>query len=1639
MYLNNEKKEIINNYINKSLINKLLYLGRGLNIAEGFTAYINADYNNGNHKYNELTSVLWKQDTKHIKDIFEGKEYGALRLLLGDTYAKVFKNVWDRAALYIYSTGYDRRSYRTNKSTELYLGRNIEKLKECVYLAAMDFSLDKYFADNKSKYEDIAIISDIIAIELDNNNPGVFEKIKEIVYNDNNISIVTREIIRGLLMSRNEEAHRIIGELLLAAKLQEGLRQAIVESMDECSKEAFIYILKIIIDNNLTRFSSVARAFGTWTGLALDIERPKVIKKCFDAAYNCLTNEVYRNECMDSNDNLLIYIGIWSIAFDEVEDIDQILIKLTNSTEKYKKLVALQFLYDTQFMMFRHEIACNITKVSDLEVVALVIKNLFGNLNAYNIEHNLDALKSYHKLNDNCHGIKLFNQLKNIVDIMPKKEIEFKGSVFPWVDFKLTTAEIMEKMILSVGLDYDAESVDILIDYKEKMSADTRQAFVESFLKQPKNGKQKNALIEFLGDRSSSVRQSAFKIVSKLSLSNEDYRIIENLLQYKSGDLRKNAIKMLLKQNNEGLVECVQRLTSSNNENKRLAAIDIVSGIKGTKEQKDIYEQCLSCITSISDASEKERMLTKNIVKDAKELKTFENGFGLYDKARDYQVDPIEKPKEFNIKSLFSMTANEVNDILNNLSNIIHDNRDFEYEVIQWDDTKTTITLGGSNYLQSFTKDNRCLDNYPLADKMRDFAKQNSLQSIKLIELNFYLGIIHRLRYDSYLSWYEKLLEKNFNINMAKELLKTIEKIPYYNIITEYIKLLVNEIPTNERFDIAKKVSEYLYIIIPSDKHYEDYLKKNNSFYYYSNRKDSIAVSYEIDYWLKLMAENITDDESFVKFFTVSYNYYKAGQYANHGTLTLSHFGRALESGLIDDNEIYKELMTRVTSPEDIRTITNLDRHDRNNLRSLTNLIEMGNKAVDTIASIEVTRGELNTEVTHLAVEIKKCYGIEIFIAIILGLEKDTYVRGYNFVSGDCTKKQILSHLLKCCYPKNGEDANTLVEYLKGKKISDKQLIEAAMYSPQWLDIVAQYLDYDGLKSVCWYFHAHVNEYFSEEKAAIIARFSPISTEDLKDGAFDQQWFKEAYNTIGEKKFKLVYDSAKYIAGGGLHKRSQLFADATLGKLGVEEVKNRVMDKRNKEYLLTYSLIPVKNKEDVLQRYEYIHQYIKESKKFGAQRQSSEGRSASIALLNLARNAGYSDVNRLTWNMETAKIDSIRPYLEPYKVEDIQLQLVIDELGQADIVCTKDGKILKSIPTKFKKHEYVKEIKVLKKSLKNQYVRAKRSFEASMENGDEFKGSELISLCANPVLAPIIKTLVFKSLDKLGYINEGYLIDYKNESYKLNPEDNVIIAHPVHLYEAGCWSNYQKDIFLKKTVQPFKQVFRELYLPNADELKEQTKSRRYAGHQIQPKKTMALLKTRGWMASNEEGLQKVYYKENIIATIYAIADWFSPADIEAPTIEFVRFEDRKTYMPVSIDKIPKLIFSEIMRDLDLVVSVAHVGGVDPEASLSTVEIRSVIVDELLKLLKLQNVVLKGNHAHITGVHGEYTVHLGSGTVHKMGTGSINILPVHSSHRGRIFLPFIDQDPKSAEIISKIILLAEDKKLKDPSILSQIVN
>ena len=88
-------------------------------------------------------------------------------------------------------------------------------------------------------------------------------------------------------------------------------------------------------------------------------------------------------------------------------------------------------------------------------------------------------------------------------------------------------------------------------------------------------------------------------------------------------------------------------------------------------------------------------------------------------------------------------------------------------------------------------------------------------------------------------------------------------------------------------------------------------------------------------------------------------------------------------------------------------------------------------------------------------------------------------------------------------------------------------------------------------------------------------------------------------------------------------------------------------------------------------------------------------------------------------------------------------------------------------------------------------------------------------------------------------------------------------------------------------------------------------------------------------------------------------------------------------------------------------------------------------------MKIDNVRFKANHVLVDGQLANYTVHLGSAVVHRQPGGHLCLVPVHAQHRGRLFLPFADDDPRTAEVISKVIMLARDTEIQDPAILDQI--
>ncbi len=161
----------------------------------------------------------------------------------------------------------------------------------------------------------------------------------------------------------------------------------------------------------------------------------------------------------------------------------------------------------------------------------------------------------------------------------------------------------------------------------------------------------------------------------------------------------------------------------------------------------------------------------------------------------------------------------------------------------------------------------------------------------------------------------------------------------------------------------------------------------------------------------------------------------------------------------------------------------------------------------------------------------------------------------------------------------------------------------------------------------------------------------------------------------------------------------------------------------------------------------------------------------------------------------------------------------------------------------------------------------KGSLEQAMCRGDVFTGEDLVELSGNVILKPMLERLVFIGEGIAGYLFGAgkALRDCAGNVEPIKKTEKLRQAHPVDLLESKAWTNWQRDCFTGERIQPFKQVFRELYVLTSQEKRDATFSERYAGHQVNPRQAMALLGGRGWVTAPEQGIFRTFHDEKLVA------------------------------------------------------------------------------------------------------------------------------------------------------------------------------
>ncbi len=1586
--------------------------------------------------------------------------------------------------------GYERRGFRSG-SAVAYQERLREILWEFWQDGATAFPLMMLLegrCDRELLLQFSRSLSFRVAFALDQRDAQAEALVREILQGDGSRDLI-RPVLRGVLMSRREDLYQLVGQLLVAARLQEGLRQTICEMADEGQLAALLHIVDVIAENDLIRFSGVKRAVGCWLGLVTEETRDleRVSGKSLQLVARCLRDAAFVTECLHGEDAMAIYIALWALGVRDLNAAVQVVLRLAKDGSRHQRLTAGLFLRNLQMTELHERVAVRVSLENPEE---LDTQAVYLPLMSYHMrEHLRNRVKHPAALETDPAMARRFCEHLLALRKAIGKGVSVSPCVFPWYTAELTRADLAVCALAAARVAGD-DMLDACTSLIPECDTYFRAVALRACYGEPRTDGQRTLVLRSLCDKNADTRREALKIVEGWTLTGADYAIITDLMRFKYGDVRPAMAKLLMRQEDDALFATVQTLLADRNEERRMAGLSIVRLLTEAEERSTLAQRCAELAGALAEDSDKAQMVLSGIGRQTAALygpedlvlpelpvtpalldavRCFARYFPDGTLAAEMGVD-AEKPEPSALaetdadiaalaalyrENLLTPVPERNGELLNSLN-------------------LATLTQGELPLCalwEGWFRD--YLHNDPvrmlrmmvrLSDHVRAFVRPGE-PIRRVVERALGTGWsestekmqVFRGTPDADSRWvsYGAFTLNTILERLAKPLLPARDLMQINLALVCWIALHVEEerlcAVTEGRFrDIGYLMAcpQISTLTTGASASTGETLRLETAARWIITVKGRASNS-------KLLA-----DESLSR--------YADPNYHRRGHLPPSVLLRAVCEGHVSVRSLYGWL-TEVTHPEDTRMLLGLSDFWRSRGRENANrrhrwrglseqkrlaeaflghayeesaedqallqwVDELAQPLLEVILDAEAHRGDAVTVYTPLVRSVSRLEGAETFTMLLTALGGDKIVRDEGLRVTQ--RVECLSYLLSTCVPLATDTPEGLRALIRARNLPQARMIEAALFCPEWLTLLEAALDLPGLTCAAWYFIAHMKDDSDPVRQAIIARYTPLTAEELSAGAFDIAWFRRAYAEVGETAFDQLYAAAKYISTGSRHARARRYADAALGRVTLEALAEHIGEKRNQDSLMAYPLVPLRDDADLRARYLFIQDFLRGSRKFGAQRIASEKAAADVAMTNLAANAGYADAMRLKLRMEASLIDDLRPLMERTAVGDVDVALVIDEEGKADIRIEKAGKPLKSLPAKMKKAPHILRLTDAKKQLLAQHNRARAMLETAMEDETVFTAGELSPLMASEVLAPLLRAVVFLRGDVSGLFDGHQLTRADGSMLPLEAGDELVIAHPYHLWQRRQWLAWQERLFKLQMVQPFRQVFRELYVLTADE-KQADVSYRYAGHQIQPGKAAACLKTRRWVADPENGLQRVDYRRNIVSVMLAQGDWFTPADIEAPTLEAVLFFDRLTNRRLPLGDVPPVLFSEIMRDMDLAVSVAHMGGVDPEASHSTMQMRAALLNLTLPRFRLGNVEIRERHAVITGQLATYTVHLGSGVVHQVGGTMLNILPVHSAHRGRIFLPFADNDPQTAEVLSKVLLLAEDGKIKDPTILEQI--
>jgi Family of unknown function (DUF5724)/Domain of unknown function (DUF4132) len=1554
-----------------------------------------------------------------LDDLSDGarrRTFTALHPGLGEVIALA----WNDLRTDPYPVGFTRRAFRAPGNPEVSRPARVRWLRSLLSLARYEQSLS-WFAEWAGRLDYAqGELGRLFGVAIDHGDDEVFDLLRRTILGEHEVAMLGRHVPIALLSCARPEAWELAERLLVAAQRQEGLRQSILEAVDLAHPVAFRRMVRLVVEQGMTRFASVIRAVGVWFGEPFEVTDRALVDTLLLDLLGLLDSESERDAALAGPDPGRVYLALWATAFEDAMSARRLATELLDHDSADHRLAAARLLVALRLPAPRDELVGALGD-DDLRVAAVAVEG-FPDQDAFDLN--------------------AFAGLRRLLDRLGRASTTEVG-LWKAQRLPLDRARVADRLATWAN----EHTMAALAEVVPAMSAAGRYWYVLALAKKPDRYRQ--ALLDLVGDRSESVRDQALKALSTGPAPSEaQARELEKLMRRRSGDLRRGVLTLLLRQKNSAARESARRLLDGNPAQVE-AGRELRAELSGTKAGQESADQPPVDRDEVIDHGSR---------------------------------TPVAAPA--GDLTMVRRMDDGVARVLTSLDAWVAEHRDVEVKVDSWQGP-TVVLLADITWLTSPStavpwESQRA--QFPLRElawpwweRTRPQLKEDGLEVAFAVIALKAAREARAAEAKDRPRWLRSIVDSLAQPVLAREL-------RYEPLIGGLLDWLVANEAEREWVDPLLDAAEAVLASVPqaairklpriaqlmggqphavSDP---DWRSQVDGFC-------ELAITVEAlrpELWTAAQRGRLVRLGRFVDEprgardpralgrETATFGFNGTAEYPRRPArrrLPIRLLARAIDDGVATRADMLDLLMGERTHADrsflfghsPLGDLTRRRRPDW--LDAHPWISPMVDEVRALVIDAETARGELPTPFSDLVRDLRGVEGADTVVRLLSALGNQKLDRNASGTG----KAAVLSQLIRLCFPRTTDTAEDLTSAVSAHRLSERRLRELAVYAPQWATIVETATGQAGLTSAVHWLHAHtkddrwqVDEDVREEWAARTQEHTPLAAEDLLDGAVDVDWLASVRETVGDDGFDELVKVAKYTSSGGGHARAVLFANAVRGKVDRSDLLGRIQDKRQQDAVRALGLLPLptdagERVAELSWRYELLRDWLRQGSRFGAQRRASEKLAVRIGTENLARAAGYRDPQRFMWAMEAEAVRDLAT--GPVQVVDGEtvVSLGIDQRGAPQLEVRKGDRELRAVPRSLAKDKRVVALKKRVTELRQQGQRMRAALEQAAVTGDRFTADELAELTAHPMLAPLLGDLVLVSEEGLiGFPRDGGRRLLGHDGVTRDSDGSPMrIAHPHDLLASEHWPAWQRACFESRVRQPFKQVFRELYVLTESERGGATTCERFAGHQVNPRQAVALLGARGWVSSRVEGALRTFHAERLTARLDILGDTFTPADVGGMAIENLVFTPAGEWQPVPLESVPPRLFSETMRDLDLVVSVAHIGGVDPEASTSTVRMRGALVRETAELLGLDNVEVTDHHVLITGKLGSYSVHLGSAVVHRRPGNALCIVPVSDQHRGRLFLPFVDDDPRTAEVVSKVALLARDDKIKDPTILEQL--